>query len=389
MAKQTDLEAQQQLIDYDFAKLREIANEDDLPRNGRFLIVADAFYSRLGAIAKTISWTPATAQRAIEKGCDFIRENKPQQWMLSALVADALFEFDAKYLQHKNSQTLIKTILPGYRRKDVSVQSSSVDLLLSAGATLQRGEARYGVVDYMTQAYLDNCDTGKENYLAYAPLLMTLADGDILRQAKVVEVCLNHLHPVTTSKDLDVGKGLIAATRQYPAFAALMLEAITNKGLTGDYNNHKLALCEALLDSTKDEPALKKTILPTLENCVVAWSYEAPKAALELAGHIQKTMANDLGGPEQDLLCQRFMLLAKPSEAEASVLVVFGAHADDALIVSDEPPISPAATLRALEKHARRMLEITDLTAAAQEVRGKGQLPDLAELVRTSAPAPK
>lgn len=389
MAKQTDLEAQQQLIDYDFAKLREIANEDDLPRNGRFLIVADAFYSRLGAIAKTISWTPATAQRAIEKGCAFIRENKPQQWMLGVLVADALFEFDAKYLQHKNSQTITKTILPVYRRKDVSVQSSGVDLLLSACATLQRCEARYDVVDYMTHAYLDNCDTGKENYLAYAPLLMTLADGDKVRQAKVVEVCLSLLHPVTTSQDIDVGKGLIAATRQYPTFAAPMLKAIANKGLAGKYNNHKLALCEALLDSAKDESTLMQAVLPAIEHCVVAWSYEAPKATLELAGHIQKTMANDLGGPEQDLLCQRFMLLAKPSEARSDILVVFGAHADDALIVSDEPPISPTATLRALEKHARRMLEITDLTAAAQEVRGKGQLPDLVELVRTSAPAPK
>jgi hypothetical protein len=388
MAKQTDLEAQQQLIDYDFAKLREIANEDDLPRNGRFLIVADAFYSRLGAIAKTISWIPATAQRAIEKGCAFIRENKPQQWMLGVLVADALFEFDAKYLQNKNSQTIIKTILPVYQRKDVSVQSSSVDLLLSACATLQRCEARYGVVDYMTRGYIHNCDTGKENYLAYAPLLMTLADGDEARQARVMQVGLDNAGMPQTAYVASGYPQLIDMTRRYPLFAQTALEIVAKNSLTDAGNNHQLEVCQAILNRAKDEPTLMQAILPTLENCVVAWSFAAPKAALDLAGHIQKAMADYIGGPEQDLVCHSFMLLAKPSEAGADVLVVFGATADDALIVSGEPPISPAATMRALEKQARRMLEVTDLTAAAQEVRGKGQLPDLVELVRAATPAP-
>lgn len=389
MAKQTDFEKQQQLIDYDFAKLRELAGGHDLPRDAHVLMGSDDFYSHLGAIAKTISWMPATAPRAIEKGCAFIRENKPQQWMLSVLVADALFEFDEKYLERRNSEAILESILPVYQENSNAYYHGATEYLMSAGLTLGPCKARYDLVDYMTGIHVQReFLREKGNYLADVPILMTLADGDKLRQEKVVEVCLKRITPVENAQNLQAYTILIDTAKRHPAFAQPMFKAIANKGLAGDYNNHKLALCEALLDSAKDESTLMQAILPTLENCVVTWSSSAPEAALQLGAQVKEAMADYIGGPEQDLLCQRFMLLAKPSEARSDVLVVFGATADDALIVSDEPPISPAATLRALEKQARRMLEVTDLTARAQEVRAKGQLPDLVELVRAATPAP-
>lgn len=379
-----------ELIDFDFAKLRQIADQDDVPDDGRFKIVSHDIYSCLRQIATTVAEYPEVAGYAIKKGIDFISNSKQNQWMFAILAADTVFEFDQKYCKQENSRRIIEAVLPVYEQDNISICASSVARLLNAGVTMGQCRTCYELVDFMTGGYFDHCHWAAEEYLSFLPQVMKLAEGSDERQSAVISRVATLFPDLEGARpDMEHVGNFIDMARHYPHHADQVFKVAANKSLAGPANAHKMALCKMMLDRAKDTPELMQAVLPAINNCIVNWAPAAPEFALQLGEQVSAAMSAYIGGDHQDVVCDSFMLLAKPDKAGADTLVVFGAEIEDTHIILNEPPGPPAQPMRGLTARANKMLEIGKIVTLAHETRDKGQLPTLVELVKTATPAPQ